>query len=70
MTVLKHHDLSNLQKKELCGVYGSRKMTVYHHHKREHGSRQAGLLLEHLLSIHIWSHKQEAENTLEKAGGF
>ena len=46
ITVIRCHDLGNLQK-SLFGAYSFRLFVrVHDHHGREHGSRQASIVLE------------------------
>jgi hypothetical protein len=45
----------NLEKKEFIGAYSSE--VVSDHHVREHGSRQAGIVLKQYLRAYILIHK-------------
>lgn len=50
------------RRKGLLKAYSARGLGLHHHHSGERGSRQANMVLEQQLSVHILIHK--AESTL------
>lgn len=54
----------------LCGGPQSQRVTVHGHHSREHGSGQAGMMLEQKLRAHILGHNHNAGRASENGVGF
>ena len=62
IAVIRHHDQSSLLLEIIRGLQFQR-ARIHEHNSREHGSRQADMVLKQWLEAHIFLYKQKAERT-------